>query len=97
MGHQFYVYGGSNINRQSSLFQLDVRQCIWQEVSSVGPMRKTGCAMVPYHGGSRLALFGGYGIPLGPTQQGAQFVEGSWREGHTNELHIFDLKQGNYN
>ena len=51
--------------------------------------------MVAY--GNKLVLFGGYGIPSGPTQPGAEFVKNtSFTDGRgwTNELHSFDLKTG---
>ena len=58
-------------------------------------MRKAGCEMVSY--GSKLVLFGGCGIPSGPTQPGAEFVKSSKYTdgiGWTNELHTFDLIKG---
>ena len=95
VGHHVYVYGGSDGSaRQSSLHQLDTRTWTWKQLSSCGPMRKIGCGMVGY--GSNLVLFGGYGIPSGPTQPGTEFVkyskstDGGW----TNELHTFDLNEG---
>ena len=56
-------------------------------------MPKRGCGIVFVDG--RLWLFGGYGkLPSGPTQQlGAQYQE----EGgmvYTNELHLYDLSEG---
>ena len=45
----------------------------------------------------KLVLFGGYGIPSGPTQPGAQFVKNTQYtsgSGWTNELHVFDLEEG---
>ena len=47
--------------------------------------------------GSNLVLFGGYGIPSGTTQPGAEFVKSSMYIdgiGWTNELHTFDLIKG---
>ena len=57
-------------------------------------MRKVGCGMVACD--SKLVLFGGYGIPSGPTQSGAEFIKNSTYtdgRGWTNEVHTFD-KQG---
>ena len=51
--------------------------------------------MVTY--GNMLILFGGYGYPSGPTQPGAEFKKDSkftGGAGWTNELHTFDLKEG---
>ena len=58
-------------------------------------MRKSGCGMVSYL--DKLILFGGYGIPSGPTQPGAQFIKNSKYtdgRGWTNELHMFDVQKG---
>ena len=96
-GHHVYVYGGTDGSAyQSSLHQLDTRTWTWKQLSSTGPMRKSGCRMVSY--GSNLVLFGGYGIPSGPTQPGSEFVKNSkyidTGRGWTNELHTFDLIKG---
>ena len=97
-GHHLYVYGGSDRSHyQSSLHQLDVRSWTWKQLSSAGPMRKVGCGMVLCD--SKLVLFGGSGIPSGPTQQGAEFIRSSKfadGRGWTNELHSFDLKEGTF-
>ncbi len=93
-GHHLYFYGGANgSRRQDSLQQLDTDSLEWLQLPS-GPMRKTGCGMVSYE--EKLILFGGYGIPSGPTQPDAKFIQDSKRTGHgwTNELHIFDLQKG---
>jgi N-acetylneuraminic acid mutarotase len=94
-GHHLYLYGGfDGSHHQCSLHQLDTRSWSWKHVSD-GPMGMAGCGIVVY--GSKLVLFGGYGIPSGPTQPGAQFTKdirykdgGGW----TNELHTLDLKEG---
>ena len=95
-GHHVYVYGGYDGSaHQGSLHQLDTRTWTWKQLSSTGPMRKAGCKMVAYD--SNLVLFGGYGIPSGPTQPGAEFVKYSKYtdgSGLTNELHTFDLIKG---
>ena len=95
-GHHVYLYGGSDQSRfQSSLHQLDTRSWTWKQLSSSGPMRKVTCGMVPHD--SKLVLFGGYGIPSGPTQPGAEFIKDSkftGGTGWTNEVHTFDLKEG---
>ena len=95
-GQHVYVYGGYDGSaHQGSLHQLDTRTWTWKQLSSTGPMRKAGCKMVAYD--SNLVLFGGYGIPSGPTQPGAEFVKNSTHTGGggwTNELHTFDLIKG---
>ena len=45
----------------------------------------------------QLAVFGGYGIPAGPTQPGAMFTKDTlnyidWL-GWSNELHVFDITE----
>lgn len=97
-GHHLYIYGGHDGCRyHNSLYQLDANSWMWTLLSSSGPMKITGCGMLIYSG--KVVLFGGYGLqPTGSTQPGAKFVEGSshsgWTYGWTNELHIFDLEEG---
>ena len=95
-GHYVYVYGGHDGSAyQGSLHQLDTRTWTWKQLSSTGPTRKAGCGIVVY--GSNVVLFGGYGIPSGPTQPAAEFVKSSKYtdgRGWTNELHTFDLIKG---
>lgn len=93
-GHHLYVYGGTDGSRcYNSLHQLDTRSWTWKELSSTGPIRKTGSGMVVYD--NQLVLFGGCGYSI----SGAEYVA---RDGSsdgkspvwTNELHTFDLKKG---
>ena len=62
-----------------------------------GPMRKAGCGMVTFFQ-DQLAMFGGYGIPTGPTQPGAMFTESTTLftngRGWSNELHVFNITEG---
>lgn len=97
-GHHLYVYGGTDSSGTDSrsLHQLDLRTCTWNQLSGDGPRKKRACGMIAYS--NQLVLFGGYGVPSGPTQQGTEFIEnhdgnldGS---GWTNELHAFDLNEG---
>lgn len=60
---------------------------------SCSPTKKFGCKMVVTND-NRLVLFGGYGIPSGPTQPGAEFILNTNGNGWTNELHSFDLWEG---
>lgn len=95
-GRRLYLYGGVNgLRYQSSLHQLDTKSWTWKQLST-GPTRKGRCGMVAYS--DKLVLFGGYGVPSGPTQQGAEFIEDSNypSRGWTNEQHIFHLKDGEY-
>ena len=87
-GRYFYFYGGTDeTEMQCSLYQLDVRSVAWKQLSSAGPSKKTGCGMVT--NGKTLVLFGGRGDPSGPTQPGAW-----WDERWTNELHTFNVEEG---
>ena len=95
-GHHVYVYGGDDGSHfQGSLHQLDTRSWTWKQLSSDGPMSKRGCGMMAHD--SKLVLFGGHGVPSGPTQPGAEFVNNSRATdggGWTNELHVFGLNKG---
>ena len=61
-----------------------------------GPMRKIGSRMVPFLQ-DKLAVFGGYGIPIGLTQPGAMFTKNTdFTDGRglSNELHVFNITEG---
>ena len=93
-GHHLYVYGGCYGNRflfMDSFHQLDMDTLEWSQLPS-GPMSKGVSGMVSYKG--QLILFGGYGTPSGPTQPGTQFIGHGYSCGWTNELHSFNLKEG---
>ena len=99
-GHHLYVSGGDDgfgsdpSLLKDSLHQLDTDSLEWSELPS-GPTKKQKCAMVAYK--DKLILFGGYGIPSGPMQPRAQFIEHNRftdGRGWTNELHSFDLHKG---
>ena len=96
-GHHLYIYGGSDeLHFHDSLHQLDTKSMEWLQLPS-GPMKKWGCKMISYE--DNLVLFGGYGIPSGPIQPGAQFVQDNSMSGFsdgrgmTNELHMFNLQK----
>ena len=96
-----YAYGGTDgINRSGSLHKLDTTTREWTQLACGGgpgcPMEKIGCQMVTY--GEKLMLFGGYGVPSGPNQPGAEHIKNmSYSDGRgwTNELHCFHFKEGN--
>ena len=59
-------------------------------------MAKTGYGLASFQGG-KVGLFGGYGIPTGPTQPGPTFTRNTAASdgaGCTNEFHLFDLQEG---
>ena len=93
--NKMYMYGGNDGTCfQDSLHQLDLDSFKWSQLLN-GPMKKTGCRMASYSG--NLILFGGYGIPSGPTQPGARFVKSTRStdgRGWTNELHMFNVQEG---
>ena len=86
---QLYLYGGSDGNEWlDSLHQLNMKTRNWKLLSSAGngPSRKGGCEMVAYQ--NKLILFGGYGVPPTSTQSA------QWDGEMTNELHTFDVEDG---
>ena len=97
---QLYSYGGrdGDSNFLHSLHQLSVKTYEWRGLNAKGPaspMPKWGAAMVAC--GDGLALFGGYGVPRGPTQRGSSFIKNtaySDGRGWTNEFHIYHLNEG---
>ena len=96
-----YWFGGYDASSYyNSLHSLDTTTLEWRELQPLnqadGPMKKTGCGMVSFLQ-DQLAVFGGYGIPTGPTQPGAMltksidFTDG---RGWSNEFHVFDITEG---
>ena len=90
-GRYLYQYGGTDGSSFcSSLHQLDVDSLEWSQLSS-GPTSMLGCGIVFYK--NKLFLFGGYGYSTHP---GPEFIR-SWEyssRGWSNELHCFDLQEG---
>ena len=85
-----------------TLHQLNTVTLNWDELHhnspSQGPMAKSSCGLVSFQG-NKLGLFGGYGLPTGPTQPGATFTRNtavSDGSGWTNEFHLFHLQEGMY-
>ena len=96
VGHHAYFYGGyDGTERHGSLYQLNTSTFIWSKNSTAGPMKKSGCKMISSD--DNLILFGGFGLPSGPIQPGAEFVKSTKftdGRGWTNELHTFSLRRG---
>ena len=74
--------GGESKWATCSLHQLDTTSLLWTELAKDGPAMK--CGMVEHE--HTLVLFGGYNIPPRPLEWSSD----RWN----NELHIFDLKEG---
>ena len=104
VSESLYHFGGYDGHSESnSLHCLNSVTFEWTQVHSQKahdqPMRKFGCGMTAYHkeDTTYLAIFAGHGIPHGPTQPGASFVQNtgySDGSGWTNELHLFNLTNG---
>ena len=54
-------------------------------------MPKTGCGMIAFR--NSLVVFGGYGVPQGPTEP-QSFIKRTDGRGWTNEFHIYNLSEG---
>ena len=98
--HFLYTYGGHNGTSYScSLNQLDTRSYTWTQLSSkheCGPMRKVGCGIIYYN--NSLIIYGGYGFPSSELQAGSQFIKSTTNKdgsGWTNEIHMFNISEGN--
>ena len=102
----FYWFGGyDGSSFHNSVHRLDGTTLEWRELQPLnqadGPMRKVGCGMVSFLQ-DKLAVFGGYGIPTGPTQPGAMFTRAvncnyarfTDGRGWSNELHVFNITEG---
>ena len=92
-----YWFGGDDGSSyyHNSLHRLDTITLEWRELQPLN-QRKHGCGMVSFLR-DKLAVFGGYGFPTGPTQPGAMFTRntddtsgGGW----SNELHVFNITEG---
>ena len=96
-----FSFGGTDDSQRfNTLRRLDTEKLCWSQVSPQNadgaPMRKTGCGMIAF--GNGLGVFGGYGVPRGPTEP-QSFIKNTTRStdgrGWTNEFHIYNLSQGN--
>ena len=86
-----YWFGGWDGSAYyNSLHRLDSTTLEWKELQPLnqadGPMRKFGCGMV--------SVFGGYGIPTGPTQPEAIFNDYADGSEWSNEFHVFNITEG---
>ena len=85
----FYLYGGSYLTSyHGALFQLNMADWSWKELSNCspeGPGKKAGCRMVAYK--HKLVIVGGdCGKGPSSTQAGSDYDHGK-----TNEVHSYSL------
>ena len=91
-----FSFGGYDGRPSNTLRRLNTEKLCWSQVSPQNadgaPMPKTGCGMIAF--GNGLGVFGGYGVPRGPTEP-QSFIKDTDGRGWTNEFHIYNLSQGN--
>ena len=82
----------------NTVHRLDTKTWRWCQLSPQNAegaaMPKAGCGMISFR--DSLGVFGGFGIPRGPTEpqsfiKNTRFTDG---RGWTNEFHIYQLKEG---
>ena len=95
----FSFGGGDTRQYLNAVRRLDTKKLCWSQVSPQNadgaPMRKYSCGMIAF--GNSLGVFGGFGVPRGPTEpqsfvKNTRFTNGG---GLTNEFHIYNLSEGN--
>ena len=101
LGSLYSFAGFDGKDLYNSLHKLDIATLEWRELKpqnpANGPMAKSGCGMIAFSC-EHLAMFGGYGLPIGPIQRGATFTKNFHRnaagKGWSNELHLFNIVEG---
>ena len=96
LNDDLFSFGGWDGRQFSNtLHRLDSKTWRWSQVSPQNadgaPMPKYSCGMIAFR--NSLVVFGGYGVPRGPTEPGSfikniNFTDG---RGWTNEFHIYHL------
>ena len=96
-----FSFGGTDSKQFfNTVHKLDTEKLCWSQVSHQNadgaPMPKVACGMIAF-GNNSLGVFGGYGVPRGPTEpqsfiKGTGFTDG---RGWTLEFHIYNLSEGN--
>ena len=82
----------------NTVHRLDTEKLCWSQVSPQNadgaPMPKVGCGMIAF--GNSLGVFGGFGVPRGPTepQSFIKNTRATGGSGWTNEFHIYNLSEG---
>ena len=95
-----FSFGGTDgRQRFNTVYRLDTENLCWSQVSPQNadgaPMPKLACGMIAF--GNSLGVFGGYGVPRGPTQLQSFIKNTNYADGGrwTNEFHIYNLSEGN--
>ena len=94
----FGGYDGGNLFF-NTVRRLDTKTWCWSQVSPQNvdgaPIPKSGCGMIAFR--NSLVVFGGYGVPQGPTepQLFIKYTGVTNGRGWTNEFHIYNLSEGN--
>ena len=98
--YDLFSFGGHDGSQYfNTLRRLDTEKLCWSQVSpqnaNGAPMPKTGCGILAFANG--LGVFGGYGVPQGPTEPRSFIKDTASTDGRgwTNEFHIYNLSQGN--
>ena len=83
----------------NTVHRLDTEKWCWSQVSPQNadgaPMPKAVCGMIAF--GNSLGVFGGIGLPRGPTEP-QSFIKSTRSTdgiGWTNEFHIYNFSEGN--
>ena len=95
-----FSFGGTDGRHDfNTVHRLDTEKLCWSQVSPQNadgaPMPKGACGLIAF--GNSLGVFGGYGVPRGPTQP-QSFIKNTRSTdggGWTNEFHIYNLSEGN--
>ena len=97
-----FSFGGKDDRQHfNTLHRLDSKTWRWSQVSPQNadgaPIPKYGCGIIEF--GNSLVVFGGIGVPRGPTEPGSLFIKSTQAaingRGRTNEFHIYNLSEGN--
>ena len=100
VNNDLFSFGGLDGSEKylNALRKLDTKTWRWRQLSPQNaegaPMPKIGCGMVAF--GDSLGVFGGHGIPRGPTQPGSFIKDTDYTDGRgwTNEFHLYNLTDG---
>ena len=93
-----YVYGGVKddiVSFSGCLHRLDTKTSSWTQLaahSANAPMKKMECCMIMYE--NSVIVVGGFGVRNGPIQPGSEWRNGRDKDGWTNEMHKYDLREG---